>query len=173
MGNIYIYIYIYIYSHIYIGIIVFASGPRDRGSILGRVTLKTQKMLLETSMLNTQHYKLQIKGKWSNPNKEVPPKPTPWCGNYWKGSLRSPSTTVGQLIYIYIILISLISPCNSNLLLFYYYFCQLFLYALQDYIPLSTSWYRGPGRKTIFYIWYICLCLPSDRTWPSVKWLEG
>ena len=26
--------------------------------------------------------------KWSNPGKGVVPFPTPWCGSYWKGSLR-------------------------------------------------------------------------------------
>ena len=37
---------------------VFANGPGDLGSILGRVIPKTQKMVL-----NTQHYKVRIKGK--------------------------------------------------------------------------------------------------------------
>ena len=26
--------------------------------------------------------------KWSNPGKGVTPFPTPWCSNYWKGSLQ-------------------------------------------------------------------------------------
>ena len=42
---------------------VFASGPRDRGSIPGRVIPKTLKMLLDTSLLTTQQYKVRIKGK--------------------------------------------------------------------------------------------------------------
>ena len=42
---------------------VFTNGPRDRGSIPGRVIPKTQKMVLNTSLLNTQHYKVRIKGK--------------------------------------------------------------------------------------------------------------
>ena len=42
---------------------VFASGPRDRGSIPGRVIPKTQKMVLVSTLLNTQHYKVRIKGK--------------------------------------------------------------------------------------------------------------
>ena len=41
----------------------FASGPEDRGSILGRVIPKTQKMVLDAALLNTQHYKVRIKGK--------------------------------------------------------------------------------------------------------------
>ena len=42
---------------------VFANGPRDQGSILGRVIPKTQKMVLDATLLNTQHYKVRIKSK--------------------------------------------------------------------------------------------------------------
>ena len=42
---------------------VFASVPGDRGSISGRVIPKSQKMLLDASLLNTQYYKVWIKGK--------------------------------------------------------------------------------------------------------------
>ena len=42
---------------------VFANGPGDRGSFPGRVIPKTQKMVLDTSLLSTQHYKVRIKGK--------------------------------------------------------------------------------------------------------------
>ena len=41
---------------------VFANGPVDRGSIPGRVIPKTKKMVLDTSLLKTQQYKLRIKG---------------------------------------------------------------------------------------------------------------
>ena len=41
----------------------FANGLGDRDSIPGRVIPKTLKMVLDTSLLNTQHYKLRIKGK--------------------------------------------------------------------------------------------------------------
>ena len=44
-------------------IIAFANGPGDLGSIPGRVILKTLKMVLDTTLLNTQHYKVQFKGK--------------------------------------------------------------------------------------------------------------
>ena len=36
---------------------VFANGPGDQGSIPGRVIPKTQKMVLDVTLLNTQHYK--------------------------------------------------------------------------------------------------------------------
>ena len=42
---------------------VFANGPGDQGSIPGRVISKTLKMVLDTSLLNTQHYKVRDKGK--------------------------------------------------------------------------------------------------------------
>ena len=42
---------------------VFANGPGERGSIPGRVIPKTQKMVLNTTLLTTQHYKVTIKGK--------------------------------------------------------------------------------------------------------------
>ena len=42
---------------------VFMSGPRDWVSIPGRVIPKTQKMVLDTTLVNTQHYKVGIKVK--------------------------------------------------------------------------------------------------------------
>ena len=51
---------------------VFVIGLGDRGSIPGRVILKTQKLVLDVALLNTQHYKVRIKSKmeqfreWSN-----------------------------------------------------------------------------------------------------------
>ena len=42
---------------------VFANGPGDLSSIPGRVIPKTLKLVLDASLLNTQHYKVQIKGK--------------------------------------------------------------------------------------------------------------
>ena len=42
---------------------VFANGPVDLGSIPGRVIPKTLKMVLDASLLNTQHYKVEIKGE--------------------------------------------------------------------------------------------------------------
>ena len=53
-------------EHPVIGLVgrVFAIGLGDRGSILGRVIPKTlKKLLFDTSLLNTQHYKVRIEGK--------------------------------------------------------------------------------------------------------------
>ena len=66
---------------------VFANDLGDPGSIPGRVKTRTLKMVLATSLLNTQQYKVGIKGKWSNSRKGVAPSPTPRCSSYWKGNL--------------------------------------------------------------------------------------
>ena len=70
---------------------VFANGPGDLGSIPGRVIPKTIKMLLDTSLLNTQQYKVHIMGKveQSRERSSALPNtsPTPQCSSYWKGSL--------------------------------------------------------------------------------------
>ena len=78
--HIYIYIYIYlniyicIYMYTFIGIMVlmFTNGPGDWGSILGQVIPKNQKMLLDSSLLNTQPYKI-----WINSGEMVAPSATP------------------------------------------------------------------------------------------------
>ena len=45
-------------------------------------------MVLDASLLNTQHYKVRIKGKVEQSREGVAPSPTPWCSSYRKGSLR-------------------------------------------------------------------------------------
>ena len=42
---------------------VFANILVDRGSIPGQVIPKAQKMVPDITLLNTQHYKVRIKGK--------------------------------------------------------------------------------------------------------------
>ena len=42
---------------------VLANGPGDLGSISGRIIPKIFKMVLDVSLLNTQQYKVHIKGK--------------------------------------------------------------------------------------------------------------
>ena len=88
---------------------VFTSGPRDRGSIPGRVIPKAQKIVLDASLLNTQHYK-GIKGKveQSREGSNTPPQHLCVVANE-KGAFGSPLTMVSQLyfytyihIYIYI-----------------------------------------------------------------------
>ena len=63
--KIYFYIYTYILKYIRIGPRnrVFASGLGDWGLIPGRIIQKTQKMVPDATLLNTQHYMVRIKGK--------------------------------------------------------------------------------------------------------------
>ena len=89
------------YLDIRIMVKVFANGPGDRGSIPGRVIPKTQKMVLDAVVLNTQHYKERIKGKWNNLGKGVASSPTPWCSSYRKGSLRL-TLDYGRQLYLLI-----------------------------------------------------------------------
>ena len=42
---------------------VFVNAPGVRDSIPGRIIPKTQKMVLDAALLNSQHYKVSIKGK--------------------------------------------------------------------------------------------------------------
>ena len=42
---------------------VFSNGPLELGSVPGRVIPKTQKMVLDATLLNTHHYKVRIEGK--------------------------------------------------------------------------------------------------------------
>ena len=100
---IYIYIYIYIYTLSLIlstyWVRVFANGPGDLGSIPGRVIPKTQKMVLDASLLNTRHHKVRIKGKVEQSREGVAPSPTPWCSSYRKGSLRV-TLDYGRQLYL-------------------------------------------------------------------------
>ena len=67
---------------------VFGNGPRDLVSIPGRVIPKTQNMVLDASLLNTQHYKVLIKGKMKPSRERNSFFPTPLCSSYRKGSIR-------------------------------------------------------------------------------------
>ena len=42
---------------------VFDNHLGDWGSIPGRIIPKTQKMVFDATLLNSQHYKVRIKGK--------------------------------------------------------------------------------------------------------------
>ena len=59
-GTVWFYCFI---IYVYRSIFLFADGPGDRGLIQGRVIPKTQKMELDISLLNSQHYKVHIEGK--------------------------------------------------------------------------------------------------------------
>ena len=91
------------YTQVYMvtAVRVFANGPGDLGSIPGRVIPKIQKMVLDASLLNTQHYKVRIKGKVEPSREGVAPSPTSWCSSYRKGSLRV-TLDYGRQLYLLI-----------------------------------------------------------------------
>ena len=71
---------------------LFANGPGDWHSIPGRVIPKTKKMVLDASLLNTQLYKVRIKGKVEK-SKETSSAPLHLgVGAIEKRPFRSPST---------------------------------------------------------------------------------
>ena len=51
--------------YIYIGLVsrVFANGPGDRSSILGRIIPNTQKIVLDATLFKIRQYKVRIMGK--------------------------------------------------------------------------------------------------------------
>ena len=57
-------------------------------------------MELDIALLNTQHYKVEIKGKVEPSGNEVAPSPTPRYCSYWKGAFESPSTMVANFTII-------------------------------------------------------------------------
>ena len=83
---------------------VFANAPGDSISIPSQVIPKTQKMVLDASLHNTQYYKVRIKGRKNNPGKGIAPPQHLGVVAIDKEAFESPLTTVGQLTseYIYI-----------------------------------------------------------------------
>ena len=74
---------------------VFTYSPGDQGSIPGRVIPKTQKMVFDVTLLNTQHYKAMIKGKVERSRE----RSSEYLGivAIEKGAFGSPSTKVANL----------------------------------------------------------------------------
>ena len=93
----------------FIGLVgrVFANSQGDLGSIPGRVIPKTLKMVLDTSWLNTQQYKVRIKGKVEQSReRSIAPPLHVGVVTIEKGAFWSPSTTVANNNYELL--------CNTN-----------------------------------------------------------
>ena len=81
---------------------VFANVSRDLGSIPGRVIPKTLKIVLDTSLLNTQQYKVRIKGKVELSRERSSALHYTLCVvAIEKGAFWSPSTMVANFTYFY------------------------------------------------------------------------
>ena len=84
---------------------MFANGPGDLGSIPGRVIPKNLEILLDTSLLNTQQYKVLIKGKVEQ-SKERGSTLFLHLGvvTTKKGAFWSPSITVANFTLTYLLI---------------------------------------------------------------------
>ena len=122
--------------------VVFANGPGDRDSIPGRVIPKTQKMVFDAAWINTQHYKIRIKGKVEQCRDGVAPYPILWCSSYWKGSLRVALDYVHQLY-----LLGYPRPGNNPLSQHYKHHWQEIVFKFE----LAFNF----ENKTIYWKWYI------------------
>ena len=81
---------------------VFTNGLDDWGSIPGWVKPKTQKMLLDSTLLNIQHYKERINGK-EEQSREWNSAPLLHLGMVAieKGAFGSPSTKFANFTLLY------------------------------------------------------------------------
>ena len=61
---------------------VFDNGQGDWGSITARVIPKTQKIVPDAALLNTQHYKVLIKGKVEQSRQRSCPSPNSQSSSY-------------------------------------------------------------------------------------------
>ena len=75
---------------------VFANGPGALCSVPGRVIPNIFKIVLDTSLLNTQDYKARIKGKAEQSRES---------SSYWKGSLLVALDNGRQQLYSFFVLI--------------------------------------------------------------------
>ena len=78
---------------------VFANSPGDQDSIPGRIIPKTLKMVLDTSLLNSQQYKVRIKGKVEQSKERSSALSVVAIE---KGAFWSLSTTVANNFFLYL-----------------------------------------------------------------------
>ena len=76
---------------------LFANGPGEQGSIPGESHTKDSKMVLDTALLNIQHYKVRFKAKVRG--KRVAPSPTVGVVAIVKGAFASPSAKVANFTF--------------------------------------------------------------------------
>ena len=88
--------HIIITGHWYNGLSVRQWPGRPGFLFPGRVIPKTQKMVLDSSLLNTRHYKVRINGKMEQFRERSSALP------FEKGTYGSPSTTVANFTFFYI-----------------------------------------------------------------------
>ena len=115
----------------------FDNSPDDWGSIPGRVIPKTQNMVLDAALFNTQYYKVRNKGKLKQ-SWEIPQQFFSVVA-FEKGDFRSPSNTVANntlyiYIYIYIYIIHIYIYILYHHVYIYIYIWLKFIYYIYVYI---------------------------------------
>ena len=126
---------------------VFANGLGDLGSFPGCVIPKTLKMVLDTSLLNIQHYEVCIKGKVEQfRERSSTPPHTHWCCSDWKGSFQ---VALDYSRQFYFICHSFFSSLARSKYLFLFSFSfviiiiiysEFFTSALADGLSLEVKW---------------------------------
>ena len=83
---------------------LFINGPGDQVLIPGQVIQKTKKIVLDSTLLNTQHYKVRIKGKVEQSREWSSALPQHFgVVAIEKGAFSSPSTKVTNFTFFYYI----------------------------------------------------------------------
>ena len=67
---------------------VFANGPGRPRFNPRLIYTNDSKIVLDATLLSTQHFKVKIKGKVGQSREESSASPTPQCSGYWKESFR-------------------------------------------------------------------------------------
>ena len=155
---------------------VFPNGLVDLGSIPGRVIPKTLKMVLDTSLLNTQQYKVCIKGKVEKSRERSSALPDTSV-YYWKGRLLVTLDYGHQLTYMYIhhynhvvegdlkahFSIATTPRCRGGR----YFFPGLLHFTLDPYL-IMQSVKQGGIKYHFLSLWY-----DSTWDWTPVSWTTG
>ena len=103
---------------------VIANGPRDLGSIPGRVTPKTLKIVLDTSLINTQHYKVRMMGKVEQSMGRSSTPVHLGVVAIEKGAFWSPSITVTNFTYLCHLMYSTVFDFTRAPLVIGYFLCM-------------------------------------------------
>ena len=111
-------------------------------------------MVLDTTLINSQHYKVRIKGKVEQSRERNNALPTTQCCRYWKGSLwftLDYGCPLYLYIYIYIYILKIMLEHK----------CIIF----SIYIYIYTKIYIYPQRGSACGIMIIVVGNPEFKSW--------
>ena len=135
----------------------FANDPGDWGLVPGRVTPKTQKMVLDISLLNTQHYKKRIKGKVEQFRERTSALPYTSVALYYDRQLYFyEHMFVCTYIYIYIYIYKHVKTCICSyiyIIMHAYIYIYIYIYIYMHptvQLKISTSRLH---TQVIYLLW--------------------